>query len=78
MVEIGVKELKDQLSAVLRRVQEEKEPITITSHGRPVARLLPVEDPDALWAELDELAREVGRHWPEGVSAVEAIRGQGR
>jgi prevent-host-death family protein len=78
MEEIGVKELKHQLSAVLRRVQEKKEPITITSHGHPVARLVPVEDDDALWAELDRLALEVDRRWKSEISAAEAVSQQRR
>jgi prevent-host-death family protein len=78
MEEIGVRDLKRQISAVLRRVKEEKAIITITSHGQPVARLVPVEDDDALWAELDELAQEIGRYWPEGISAAEAVSEQRR
>lgn len=78
MEEIGVKDLKRQFSAILRRVREEKETITITHHGHPVAKLVPVEDADALWAELDQLALEVDRHWKSGVSAEEAVSKQRR
>jgi prevent-host-death family protein len=41
-VEISVRELKDQLSAVLRRVRQ-GEVVLVTSRGRAVARLTPVE-----------------------------------
>jgi prevent-host-death family protein len=41
MREIGVRDLKAQLSSVLRDV-EEGERVTITSRGRPVAELVPV------------------------------------
>lgn len=42
MVEIGVHEAKTTLSALLRRVAAGEE-ITITSGGRPVAVLVPVQ-----------------------------------
>jgi prevent-host-death family protein len=50
VVKVPVRELKDHLSAYLRRVQQGEE-LVITSHGRPVGRLLgprqPGEDPAA-------------------------------
>lgn len=41
---IAVREFKDRLSELLRRAEGGEE-IIVTSHGRPVARLLPVEPP---------------------------------
>jgi prevent-host-death family protein len=41
MREIGVRELKAQLSSVLRDV-EKGERVTVTSRGRPVAEIVPV------------------------------------
>lgn len=41
MREIGVRELKANLSSVLRDV-EEGERVTVTSRGRPVAEIVPV------------------------------------
>ena len=32
------------------------------------------EELDEFWAEFDELSEEISAHWPEGVSAVDAIR----
>jgi prevent-host-death family protein len=85
MVEVGIRELKQRASYILRQVWEKKETIIITHRGRPVAKLVPVEDLEskraealAVWAEMDELAREIGAHWPKGVSAVEAVREQRR
>jgi len=43
--EIGVYEAKTHLTALLDRV-EHGEQITITKHGRPVARLVPVKRSD--------------------------------
>ncbi len=84
MAEIGVRELKQHATDVLRRVREDKESFTITYRGRVVARLVPVdngqrqEDEDQVWAEIDDLALEIGRVWPKGVTAVDAVREQRR
>jgi prevent-host-death family protein len=43
--EIGAYEAKTHLSALLERVAR-GEQITITKHGKPVARLVPVGKPD--------------------------------
>ena len=40
MTEVGAFEAKNKLSALLDRVEQGEE-ITITRHGRPVARLVP-------------------------------------
>ncbi len=42
MAEIPVRELRNDTAGVLRRV-ETGEDVTITVHGQPVARLVPVE-----------------------------------
>lgn len=46
-MEIGVRELRDQLSRHLVAVRE-GHTITVTDHGRPVARIVPVDQPTAL------------------------------
>lgn len=46
MDSVGSYEAKTHLPALLRRV-EEGERITITRHGRPVARLVPIRDQSA-------------------------------
>jgi len=81
MVTVGVRELKQQTSKILRRVREEGETVEITYHGETVARLIPVNPPTpstkemaAIWVDLDQLTAEISARWPEGVSAVEAIR----
>ena len=85
MAEVGIRELKQQASEILRRVREKKEIITITYRGKAVAKLVPVESLEdkraeaaAVWAEMEELAREIGRHWPPGVSAAEVVSEQRR
>lgn len=44
MESVGSYEAKTRLPALLKRV-EAGESITITNHGRPVARLVPVDEP---------------------------------
>ena len=46
MAEVGVHEAKTHLSRLLRRVAAGEE-IVITSGGRPVARLVPIDSPPA-------------------------------
>ena len=48
-VSVGVRELKNQLSAYLDRVKAGEE-ITVTEHGRPIARLTSVA------ADVDRMA----------------------
>ena len=82
MAAVGVRELKEHTSQILRRVREQGETIDVTHRGRVVARLVPAEERPpptaeelaAFWEEWDQLATEIGAHWPEGVSAVDAIR----
>ena len=77
---VGVRTLKERTGAILRRVYEDGETVAITRHGRVIAHLVPARQPmppadlSALWADLDALAAEIGARWPQGQSAVEAVR----
>jgi prevent-host-death family protein len=82
---VGVRELRDGATELLRRVRDDGETIEVTYHGRVVARLVPVREPDApaaspaAWrAQADALAARIARAWPGDVSAVEAVREQRR
>ncbi len=84
MKEMGVRELKEHTSEALRYVLEKKEAVTITRRGKVIAKLVPIED-ESIWKEskkvleeMDELAKEIGKHWPAGVSAAEAVKEQRR
>lgn len=84
MQQVGIRELREQASQILRRVREDGEAFEVTYHGRVVARIVPtlqvereltVEE----WLEgWDRLAEEISAVWPPGVSAVEAVREQRR
>ena len=80
---IGIRELKNELAAVVRRVGEERVEYTVTVHGRPVAVLRPLSAADAAehaadevkgeLAAMAELARQIGDSWKAPESAVQAL-----
>lgn len=57
-MEIGIRELRDGLSRHLAQVRQGRT-VTITDHGRPVARIVPVDVP----TRLEQLVAE-GRVQP--------------
>lgn len=62
---VGAFEAKTHLSSLLQRV-EAGEVVTITKHGRPIARLVPVSDGasrdwEAFWARVDAHRVHAGR-----------------
>jgi prevent-host-death family protein len=77
MVTVGVRELKQQTSELIRRVRERGDEIRVTHHGKVVARIIPVaptsEDAARAWDDLDRLAAEIGKRWPKKVSAAQAV-----
>jgi antitoxin (DNA-binding transcriptional repressor) of toxin-antitoxin stability system len=81
---IDVEELEEHTRDVLRRVREGGEVIDVADGEVVIARLVPVKVPvdrqalEEWWAEVDELAEEIGKYWPEGVSAAEAVAEQRR
>ena len=81
MRSVGVRELRDQTSRILRRVRDRGEEIQVTYRGRTIARLIPAPSRTrggktgaAVWSYLDRLAVEIGAPWPRGRSAAGAIR----
>ena len=63
---VGIRELKDKVSAIIDRV-EEGEAITVTKHGRPVARIVSAATPPhlaALVADGTVRPSEGPRHQP--------------
>jgi antitoxin (DNA-binding transcriptional repressor) of toxin-antitoxin stability system len=80
MRSVGVRELKERTSRVLRDLQASGEEVEVTHHGRVVARLVPVGRAPArrrmaaAWSTLDQVAREIGARWPSRRSAAAAVR----
>jgi len=58
MTTVGIYELKAKISELVARAEKGEE-VTITRHGRPVARLLPVDLPDA--EEVRRAIQEIRR-----------------
>jgi prevent-host-death family protein len=85
MRSVGIRELRERTSEIIRWVREEGAEVQVTHYGRPVARLVPVasepaadgtsvgDQTAAVWAELDQLAAEIGARWPDGFSAAGAV-----
>lgn len=75
---VSVAELKQHLSSVLGEVSHGQQSVLITRHGRPVARLVPVdskvrsladvvgwlEEQDAFFKYVDEAAKNRRRRMP--------------
>jgi prevent-host-death family protein len=80
MRSVGVRELKQRASQVLRELRAKGEEIEVTHHGRVIARLVPVQRARprrreaAAWSTLEQVAREIAARWPKGRSATAAVR----
>lgn len=63
MTEIPLRELRNDTSAILRRV-EDGERLTVTVSGRPVAQIVPIprRKPCLTWAELTAAQADSGLH----------------
>ncbi len=66
MSSVGVRELKEHASEIVRRVREDGETIDITYRGEIVAtisptRTLPPDQDRAFWEEQRRLVREIGK-----------------
>jgi len=85
---IGVRELKNQTSRILRAVREEMAEYIVTLHGKPVAVLRPLTEEESLQlqqheiekstAEMKAIAQEVAAAWTANKSGVELISEQRR
>ena len=85
---VGIRELKNQASRIVRTVQEERTEYVITVRGDPVAVLRPFTEEDAnrlRQAELDEalaemkaLAQQVAAAWKSPKSGIELVDEQRR
>lgn len=84
MSSVGVRELKEHASEIVRRVREDGETIDITFRGEVVATIEPKRKPsqeerDAFWERLRKLQQDIAAHMgPEPVDAAELVREQRR
>ena len=76
-MQVSVRELKNNLSKYLKLVRQ-GEPVVVTSHRTPVARLLPIPEIDS--GGLRQLLQFDWIHWngkrPRGGTACPEIRGE--
>lgn len=74
MTMIGVRELRQQTSELLRRVREEKNEYIITYQGEPVALLLPLNIEAVHQAILQVGKRGVSQGWDAYAQIAERVR----
>jgi antitoxin (DNA-binding transcriptional repressor) of toxin-antitoxin stability system len=76
MVEVGIRALRDGLSRHLAEVRRGRT-VTVTDHGRVIARIVPAGAPTALERLIDEgrvqPAKRRKRAAPEPVSIAETV-----
>lgn len=91
---VGVRELKNDASEVIRAVREEHARYIVTFHGRPVAIIVPVDplyqgsvgasifdfprDNTDFWSEQAALRAEVDAKWHSDQTAVDLVAEQRR
>ena len=91
---VGVRELKNKATEIVRQVREDRAEYVITYYGRPVAVLLPVDEEwmaqearraaeavspgDQVEAELEALRQEIDSSWQSDKTAVELVSEQRR
>ena len=80
MRSVGVRELRERTSEIIRWVRDEGQEVEVTYYGRVVAHLVPAGpklpeeiERSSVWADLDQLAAEIGARWTGGVTAAEAV-----
>jgi prevent-host-death family protein len=84
---VGVKELKNQATQLVRYVREHQAEVVVTHDGEPVAVLRPFhEDDDQARSDrlrvalkrADALAKKIADAWTSDLSAAEAVAEQRR
>lgn len=94
MPQVGIRELKNDASEIIRAVREEQAEYVVTLRGRPVAVILPVAEgwPEAeaertatvvrenaaFWDRMAVLGAEIAAKWQSDKTAVELIEEQRR
>jgi prevent-host-death family protein len=94
MARVGVRELKNRTTEIIRQVRENRAEYVVTHRGRPVAVLLPVDEQwletearraietaapgDDILAELEALRQEIDQSWQSDKTGVELVSEQRR
>jgi len=85
---IGIRELKNRASEIVREVHEQEAEFIVTLRGEPVAVIRPLTEKsrrelreaevDEALAEIDRLAEKIARAWRSPKSVLELIEEQRR
>ncbi len=94
MPQVGIRELKNEASEIIRAVREERAEYVVTLRGRPVALILPVAEgwPEAeavravaatranadFWDRMAALRAEIAAKWQSDKTGVELVEEQRR
>ena len=94
MPRVGVRELKNETSEIIRAVREDHVEYVVTHHGRPVAVILPVDEAwqeveteytvaavqgsPDFWDRLAALRAEIAEKWQSDKTAVQLLEEQRR
>ena len=82
MITVVKHEFIERISEILDMVVENGEIIEITDQGKVIAQVVPVSEPkqpvkrdtSEAWENLKRLSTELSAHWPQDVTAVDAVR----
>jgi prevent-host-death family protein len=86
---IGVRDLKNRASQIIRDIRENRAEYVVTYHGQPVAVLMPLDKEwledetkraveattpgEDIWAELEALREEIDQNWQSEKTAVALV-----
>jgi prevent-host-death family protein len=71
---IGIRELRERASEVLRQVREEKTEYVITYQGRPIALLMPVDEETMEVAMVEAGKQHMAGGWENYARLAEQVR----
>lgn len=94
MPQVGVRQLKNDASEIIRAVREERAEYVVTLRGRPVAFIVPVDEGQAeaeaaraaartrddavFWERMTALGAEIAAKWQSDKTGVELVEEQRR
>lgn len=74
MKHVGVRTLRAKAPRLVHEVEESGEPVTVTRHGRPVAKLVPHKDPTLVVPPTRPLAPVQRRRVPRAKGKGDPLR----
>jgi prevent-host-death family protein len=94
MPQVGIRELKNDASEIIRTVREDRVEYVVTHRGKPVAVILPVAEDwqeteaaraasaarenAAFWERMEALRAEIAAKWQSDKTGVELVEEQRR